>query len=319
MTIRMMSMGACLCLGLLPWLGCGSSSESNAGDAAAAAGGADATGGEGEEKVDQAGIRMHASRHAGVGHALSHAKTATEVLVQENPTIDPTKTVEQNADSIAAEIEAVKASTCPTLTLVHATGSATVSVTFPPSGCTANGVTISGKVDATVAKVGNIVSVTFAFVALKVSDHQLDGTVLESTSTGTSYTTKVTKLVADGTEYNFDGTHTMDSNFKGITTAGTGSSQAPGDKYPTTYTITGLHHLFAGCYADKGTLAGTIKTDVPGLKGKTTTVVTTTTVTFDENTPKDGTVDLSVKTGEKGTEMTTKDVKLPAYGSCPAA
>jgi signaling mucin MSB2 len=267
--------------------------------------------------VDADAESLKVASHAMGASALSHGKAVTEAFVHEDPTIDTSKSAGDNGDAIAAQIQAATAMSCPSAQIVHAMGSATLSVTFPSSGCKISGVPVSGQVDIGVATAPPMVSVSFKFTTLTVGGHSLDGMIVESTNDGRAYTTQVTNLVSQEVTYNFNGTLALDSDSTGVTLDGTGSSQKSGDKYPSTFSFTGVHHTFQACYADRGMMAQSRKSDVT-LRTRTVTITTTNTVLFDANTRKDGTVDVTIAVSGEPTQ-TKKDVKLPAYGQCPPA
>ncbi|MBI4816035.1 MAG: hypothetical protein HY791_07255 [Deltaproteobacteria bacterium] len=267
-----------------------------------------------EETVDFDARSRRAAIHAGGSFAISQAKAVTSAFIKEDPTIDPQKSAAENADAIAAQIQAATATTCPTLTLTHAASSATLTVSFPTSGCSVNDVTVSGQVAIQVTAMTGLVKVSFQFTALSVEGHVLEGTVEESTTNGTTYSTKVTSLVADGVTYDYEGTQTLDGDLRGVTLNGSGSSSKSGDTHPTTYSVATVHQKFGACYPDSGTMSLTSKEDVT-VGRRTVTVTTTESVLFDANTPSDGTVDVTVTIS--GSSPVTKTVTLPAYGECP--
>jgi hypothetical protein len=73
------------------------------------------------------------------------------------------------------------------------------------------------------------------------------------------------------------------------------------------YTATGVHHTFSGCYADAGTVA--ISMETATKSGKTVTVLET--LTFLSTTPSTGAVTVKIGSAADSTAV------LPAHGTCP--
>jgi hypothetical protein len=229
---------------------------------------------------------------------LAAAKGVTELFVAEDPTIDPAATPEVNADNVFNNL---KSSTvpCAGAMIAHAANTTTVSVDFG-AGCSLPVGTLGGKASATLSKMAATTTVAFTFTQLTVNGYTFSGTLSASTTTGTSYT-----LAADlsqGTNHvTFNGTATLDMTLKGVTLDGTGTSGTN-----NAITLSGVHHLFGGCYADKGTI--TLVTTTRSIGGKS--IMVTKKLVFDATTPKTGKVTVTIN-------GVMSMLSLPAYGACP--
>ncbi len=278
---------------LLPFLavgGCSSGETSASGD-----------------DIDTATESKTAASRGNSSTTVSASKSITELFVHEDPTIDPSKTAQQNADAVATELKN-SVSACPSAKITHATGSVSVSVDFG-TGCTIPSVstmgTISGSASVTVAKT-TAISLSFAFTKLTVNGMTLDGTATESTTNGTTYTSDVD--LTEGTNHvTYKGTLALDVSMKGVTLTGAGTFQS-GTTPAVNYTLNGVHHLFGACYADAGTMGVT----KPTTTKRGTTVNVVETIAFDASTPSTGKVTVTVNGA-------SSSLTLPAYGSCPHA
>ena len=256
-----------------------------------------------EDGVDTDAEAVSAAASGTSATSLANAKGVTSLFVKEDPTIDPALTAKQNADAVATQLQS-SLSACAAASVTHAAGSTTVAVDFG-AGCTVGSVgTVSGKVNATVSKTGSTVSVAFTFGPLTVNGRSLTGTASAATSNGTSYMF-AEDLLESGNHITFNGTAVLDASGASVTLDGNGT-WAQGAAPAIAFTMGGVHHTFAGCYADAGTITETKM--VKGLRGMLVTVIET--VTFDAMTPSTGNVTIGVN-GVKKTQ------KLPAYGTCP--
>jgi hypothetical protein len=250
--------------------------------------------------VDSAAAAADVAPHGTSVMVIGAAKAVSSLFVQEDPTLDPTKSAGQNADAVAMQL---RGSACASANVTHTLGMTTVSVDFG-TGCTVNHVgTISGMVSATVSKSSGDVSVALTFTSLTVNGTGLDGSFSVTTTTGTSFT--ATADLTSTTEHvQFSGTAVLDSAGTGVTLDGTGMSQS-GSAAAVSYTAAGVHHTFQTCYADAGTL--TVMTISTTKSGKA--VAVTDVITFDSNTPTTGQVSVTVNGVP---EIAT----LPAFGTC---
>ena len=188
--------------------------------------------------------------------------------------------------------------------VTHAAGSTTVAIDFG-AGCTVASLgTVAGTVSATVTKTASTISIAFTFGPLTVNGRSLTGTASAATTNGTSYMF-AEDLLESGNHVTFNGTAVLDANGAGVTLDGNGT-WAQGADPAIALTLSGVHHTFAGCYADAGTI--TESKMVKGLRGML--VAVTETVLFDAATPSTGNVTISVNNVKK-------TQKLPAYGTCP--
>jgi hypothetical protein len=240
--------------------------------------------------------------------SISDTKSVRELFVEEDPTIDPTKTAAQNADAIVAQLESVLGGDgggCAGAQITHATGSVVVSVVFG-TGCTVSslGLTVAGSTSASVSVGAGTVTVAFNFTNLSVNGRTIDGTASESTSNGSTYLSQVD--VTDGSQkITFDGTEVPDSSEHGMTLSGTGTYQ-DGSATALDFTANGVHLTFGACYADAGTLS--FQESVRNKRDAAVSV--TETITFESATPTTGQAEVTV-------EGQTTTTTLPAYGSCP--
>lgn len=207
-----------------------------------------------------------------------------------DPTIDTTKTAEQNAAAIQAN----------TLTNLSGCGSVTVSgttvtVSMPPPGCTfENGVSASGTVTLTVTKAGSTITVAMTLTGIVVNGVSLAGTASFVTSNGSTFTVTA-NLTSDSTTYTCD--LTVASTTGSATITGTVTETDGGTK--TSCAFTKVIWKQGDCYPNSGSI-------------KITTGLVTTTVSFTASTPTTGQV--TVTSGRK-----TYTTSLPAYGNCPPA
>lgn len=209
-----------------------------------------------------------------------HTLAMADELFDFDPTLDPTKTADQNA--LAISTRATSRMPCATVTL---TGT-TVTVTAPSTGCTVgNGVAFSGTVAATVTKTGSSLTIKLEFTNFVLSGNAVSGTITLVTSDGTTF--QVTYALTRSTK-SVSGTLTAVGAPGQITTSGTI------DNGSVTATLTNVLWKKGDCYPSSGSLSV--------AQGRVTT-----TYTFTSTTPMTGTV----STGKNRT------AQLPAYGACP--
>jgi hypothetical protein len=283
----MTSLRASRFLALLVLSAC-SSSSSTAADADA--GGA----------VDVPAETSDTASRADVDTSASSAKLVTELFVQEDPTIDVSSTIGQNADAVATQVKTATAG-CTSATIAHTAGTPEVTVSFGTS-CVINGNTLSGSVSAAVSGGSGTIAVTFTFTSLVVNSVSVNGTAKVTTSNGTTYASAL-DLTTTKMHMTFTGSLAADVTGKAITMNGSGTYLATGSSSTLAFTTAGLHHTIGACYADAGTLS------FSKPSGRATV---TETITFGSTTPSTGQAQITV--GGK-----TSTTTLPAYGTCPHA
>jgi hypothetical protein len=217
------------------------------------------------------------------GHDANQAQQQTLALADElfdfDPTLDPTKTAQQNADAMYAR--ATVQLPCAMVML----SSSTLTVTAATPCTTPNGVTFSGSFTAAVAKSGGTLTITLTYSNVVVGETTLNGTATLTTTNGSTF--QVTyALTKNGTQVS--GTLTAAGAPGQITVDGMLTSGS------TSATLTGVLWKKGDCYPSAGSIAVT--------QGRLTT-----TYTFTASTPSTGTVTLA-----RG-----RTAQLPAYGSCP--
>lgn len=251
----------------------------------------------------------------GIATALVHYRLLTAALVNETATANPASTTGQIADAIAAT--AAKAKTgCGGLNIVHTPGTNLVNITLPTNACKIADLQTSGLIDVSVSLKDGAVAVAIKLSAVKVRGHALDGTAALTTTDGKTFATEITNLKVDGLLWNWSGTPALDAGGQGATLTGSGSVSKDGG--PTiAVQIKGVHRKFAACYPDSGTIAQTFQVALTAPKAKAGTLLdATATASFDAETPRDGTVDVTLQVG-KLPNATHKNAVLPKYGDCP--
>lgn len=266
------------------------------------------------ERIDEAQLLGSVAAKGSISHVLAHARVLTAAGVE--GALVANATAGATADAMTKQYEARKTS-CPGLILTHNPGSDTLKLAFPTAGCQLAGVQVSGIVTITVKVEASGALAQFVLQAVKVDARQIDGTITETSADGKAFQTDIPKLVVDKTTFTFQGTFTRDGDGTGTTLQGGGTAQLSGEAAASTFTIQGLHHKFEGCYGDAGQLTWTVESEfiAPAVKkGKTTATVTT--LKFDADTPRDGSVDATVQVGASKASA-KKEVILPKYGTCP--
>jgi hypothetical protein len=226
-----------------------------------------------------------ASSHVSVQQAI----TLSDALFDFDPTLDVTRTPNENASLIQAHATAQLAG-CGTVSL----NNAAVTVAFGQApGCTLpTGQQVSGTVSLGVSKQAPTLSVVVTFNSLTVDGADLTGTAAFSTTNNTTFTVVVNlssgnnTINANITVVGAPGTITLDGTATATRTAGT-----------TTLAFTNVIWAQGECYPNTGS--------VKVVKSRTEQ-----TYTFTSSTPDTGNVDLAL--GRK-----TVTVPLPAYGDCP--
>jgi hypothetical protein len=250
------------------------------------------------DDVDVMAEAADASSRASSVTAVASAKAVTALFVQEDPTLDVSRTALANADAVATQLTGA---VCGTATVTHAAGSATVSVDFG-AGCTVPNVGfVAGAASVTISKQLSRLDLAFTFTTLSVEDKTIDGTLDMSTSDATSFSVTA-NLTSGSGDVMFMGYAQLDANGAGVTFGGNGMAKG------VAYTASNVHHAFGGCYADAGTV--TIGRVVVGRRGSL--VAVTDVITFDATTPSTGVVTVTVN-------AVKSTVTLPPYGTCPHA
>jgi hypothetical protein len=218
-----------------------------------------------------------------------HLLGLADSLFSFDPTLDPSKTAEQNAAAIQAQATSQLAG-CGKVTL----NGTTVVVDFgAPPGCTlASGTKASGSISLAVTAAGASLTVTATFTTLVVNGKDLSGTATFATTNGTAFTVTLS-LTSAGT------THASNLTVAGaggsMTVDGTVSAKT-GD-VTLTLTFTKVVWVAGQCYPSSGTL-------------RVSSGVLTETITFGAATPTTGQVQVTIL-------KKTVTAQLPAYGSCP--
>lgn len=217
------------------------------------------------------------------GHDANQAQQQSLALADElfdfDPTLDPTKTAQQNADAVYT-----RATTQLPCAMVMQSGT-TLTVTASTPCTSPNGVTFSGSFTAAIVKSGNELTVTLSWSNVVIGDTTLNGTTTLVTSNGSTF--QVTyALMKNGASVS--GTITAVGAPGQITVDGTLANGT------TNATMTGVLWKKGDCYPSAGSITVT--------QGRVTT-----TYTFSSATASTGTV----STGRGRT------AQLPAYGSCP--
>jgi hypothetical protein len=233
-----------------------------------------------------AGEQGEVALHGGGVVAAHQALLAIDQTMEIDPTLDVTKTPEQNA--LAIRDRARAGGGCVTAEL----SGATVTVTFA-AGCEVRGAAIAGQLSLTVTKIAGTITVIANFVGLEVDGVPLDGSVKLMTTGDGTY--QVTFDLAAGEkavtgDVGLVGEPGQVTVSGSLTTAGGGQSGSA--------ELDGVVYVLGDCYPSAGTLT-------------IASARFTGTVTFLSTTPQDGVVEIGV-----GRRHTT--APLPAYGSCPA-
>jgi hypothetical protein len=81
--------------------------------------------------------------------------------------------------------------------------------------------------------------------------------------------------------------------------------------------LTGLHHVFDACYADRGSIAQSSKTETSAQRGKTTTLTHHDDGHVRRRDSPATAPSISAFRSARRSPTMKKDVALPAYGDCP--
>lgn len=212
------------------------------------------------------------------------ALLAADSFFDFDPTLDPTKSAEANAQAVAAHVDAA----CAKATVTGAT----VTIDFG-TGCTlTSGLVVSGKATVALSSAAGTLTATVTFESFAVEGTAVSGTATFATKDGSTFVVTLAltsganavsgKLDVVGAKGSFTTSGTLDATKTGLTSK---------------LTLTSLLYVMGNCYPSGGTVAVT--------KGKVTIAYG-----FTASTPSTGQV--TVTTGKKQTTET-----LPAYGSCP--
>ncbi|MBM4344413.1 MAG: hypothetical protein FJ100_13675 [Deltaproteobacteria bacterium] len=267
------------------------------------------------EAVDGPGLAVGLAARAGWTTALVHAKLMSTTLLADLVALDPAASPSAIADAVAVHAQKAKAS-CGGLSVKHVPGTPAVEIALPTSACKVGGHAASGFVDVAVAIQDGVATATVQFGAIKVRGHALAGTLKVAVGSDKVHTTTWTAFKVDGHTWNWSGTAKLDDNGAGATVDGSGTV-ATADGKTIAVALQGVHRTFAACYANAGKLIETHQVALTQPKAKVGTLVdATVTATVDAETPRDGTVDVTVAAG-KIAATTHKDTALPKYGDCP--
>jgi hypothetical protein len=231
-----------------------------------------------------------ATRGSGAAQTSVHQTVAVaDSMFDFDPTIDPTKTAEANAQAIAANTTKT-AGGCAKVTV----NGASLTVAFgPPPGCTlASGIVVSGSVTASVTKTDGTTTVALTFDTFVANGTSLGGKATFATTNGSTFATDVA-LTSGASTYTGkvtilggSGTFTISGNIDAVQGSTT-----------TAVTFASLSYRLGDCYPAGGSMTVTRASQ-------------TQKVTFDANTPTTGTVTVTV--GRR-----SYPAQLPAYGNCP--
>lgn len=256
-----------------------------------------------EDTVDVVSEGQKLSVSGGESTSATHAKSVAHLFVDDDPTLDVSKSASDNAAAIQQRLATTVQAVCPGATVTR-TGD-TVTVNFG-TACVIDPIgTVSGAASVTVTKpTTGTVKVAFTFTAMQVNGRPLDGTFTATTSNNTSFT--ATCDLTSGSKHLVLTTLTLvlDADGKGVKLDGAGTvDQGEG---PKELTLVAVHHRFGQCFADGGVITQSKTTT--GRSGRTTT--STQKLTFDAQTPTTGLVTVQI-----GSAPATQ-VKLPGYGRC---
>jgi hypothetical protein len=229
-------------------------------------------------------------RESGASTTSAHqAVVIADSLFDFDPTINPTLSAEANAMAVRDRIQS-QLGACGTVAL----NNTTVTVSFGAApGCTlVNGVTASGSLSASVAKVATTITVALTFTNLVINGKPLDGTAVFATNNGTTFNTMV-RLASgsDALEASVIVTGASGSFTMSGTASGTRGSNSTAARFTT------VRYRAGDCYPNGGSMAIT--------RGPVSL-----TVTFTAATANSGQV--TITQGRR-----TSTATLPAYGSCP--
>jgi hypothetical protein len=233
------------------------------------------------------GTQQEIAFHAN-GVVVAHqALTAIDQTMEIDPTLDVTKTPEQNA--VAIQQRAAEGGTC-----VDASVSGATATIIFAAGCDVRGTAISGQLSLTVQKTAGTITVTANFAALEVGGVPLDGSAKLMTAGDGSYQVTFDLTSGDST---VGGQIALEGAPGQVTLSGTLTSG--GTSRSSSTELDNVVYVIGDCYPAGGAL--TIVTDV--FNG---------TITFLATTPQDGVVAIQ-------RDRRTTTAPLPAYGSCPPA
>ncbi len=267
------------------------------------------------DAVDGPAVAVGLGGRGGWTTAQIHTRMLTAQLLADATAIDPAATPSAIADAIAAHAQKSKAN-CGGLGVKHVPGTPAVEISLPANACKVGGHTAAGFVDVTVSIKDATATVTVKLSAVKVRGHAVAGTLSLAVGSDKSVTTTWTDFKVDGNTWNWIGTPKLDDNGVGVTLEGSGTV-VTADGKTIAVSLQGVHRNFAACYANVGKYTETHQIALTQPKAKAGTLVdATVTASFDADTPRDGTVDVTVAAG-KLPATTHKEVVLPKYGDCP--
>lgn len=247
-------------------------------------------GGGGSSGPISAGARSAATRGGDGANVAVATLALSDALFHFDPTLDPSKTADQNAQAIDTQITG-ELSGCGSVS----TSGTDVTVDFgSPPGCTlTGGLTVSGSLTASVATASGLM-VALSLTDVVVNGTALGGTVNLQTGDGTAFT-----ISADITTSTEEVVVYLQTSVSGGVVTFTGTlNVTPTSGTAVTVLVHSLTWKPGECYPDGGT--------VQVAKGKVSAIVT-----FDAKTPTTGNVTVS-----EGRAQST--MALPAHGSCPS-
>lgn len=266
------------------------------------------------DAFDLPAIVSSTQARGGIGTALLHSRILTTALIVPGQTVDPAVSIGDIGDALAAQAGKLSGG-CGGVKVTHVPGTNAVAISLPVSKCAIGDVSVAGFIDIKVVNKDKVVTIALTLTAVKIRGHQFDGTLALTTSDGKVFDTALS-LQFDTLVWAWSGSQVLDTNGLGATFTGSGSvKKADGDSLAIA--IDGLHHNFAACYANAGSVSQTLQVPLTAPKVKAGKLLTTTAkFVFDADSPRDGTVDLVVTVGALK-PATQKDLTLPKYGDCP--
>jgi hypothetical protein len=261
-----------------------------------------------------------------VTEALNAVKTTTQILVEDDPTLDLSQSGAANAAAIAERAKSQTAD-CSGAQVEHTLGNTTVTMNFG-SGCTtAMGVVVSGMVIAEV-KLGRdpLISVEFALQDVGVHGKTVNGTAVVSSNDIASYTLNADLVVASFGSLTFTGTAVVGVESLALVSTLDGSGQFTLDKGKTVkplgltctaksadYELKDLHKVLTACWGNRGVMTATY----PLTCGDRLSGTLVSESTWSSKTATTGVIvekgSITISNG-KSASLDPKDFQLP--GSC---
>jgi hypothetical protein len=283
--------------------------------------------------------------------ALTSLKGVLYGFMEDDPTLDPSKTAEVNTQAIVDRLTQ-EVNGCANVVISHDNAAASLSVNFGTAGCTlqSSGTVVTGQVSLVVSRPdAGLVSVALTLTNLGADGYSMSGAVTVTMVSVTEYRLDIINLTVDGIGVlNFTGTAnaaaTRDGGIVvGATLNGTGTFVSTGaidagsisfgsngwicnaSGGATTFSVNNLHRNLSTCYADAGTVQVTksYTCSRSGLRrdaSLSATAELTTSIAFATTTPQTAQVAVTVggSIGDASVNTTSTEC-LPAHGTCGAS